>query len=95
MGDYSPLDHMLMSDVCVRTVTKAHNAITELCEHYQSSVRTEVQALTDRQRELDDRMRETDALTTRVLKATKTRGEQFEAEAAPLRGGKSSSKHQS
>ncbi|TGZ77163.1 hypothetical protein EX30DRAFT_210379 [Ascodesmis nigricans] len=69
-------------------VTKTTNAIVELCTHFQNSVRAEIHALTDRQRELDEQMRSADVLTIKTLKTTKARAERFEAEGASLKNGK-------
>lgn len=68
-------------------MTTALDAVSRLCEEYQSSLRTEVDALTDAQADIDAMMKEADKLTSRALKSTKMRTERIDADAIGLKGG--------
>lgn len=67
-------------------VNAALDAVTELCERYQDSVRAQVDALTTTQTRLQARMREADKLAGSVLKVTKGRTEKLNAEKKGLKG---------
>lgn len=60
----------------------------KLCEEYQTSLRTEVDALTDAQAEIDAMIKEADKLTNQAFKTTKMRTERLDAEAVGLKGGR-------
>lgn len=68
-------------------VTTALDSVGKLCEEYQTSLRTEVDALTDAQAEIDAMMKEAEKLTSQALKTTKMRTERLDAEAVGLKGG--------
>ncbi|KAI5838060.1 hypothetical protein DFP73DRAFT_565635 [Morchella snyderi] len=68
-------------------VTTTLDSVGKLCEEYQTSLRTEVDALTDAQAEIDAMIKEADKLTNQAFKTTKMRTERLDAEAVGLKGG--------
>lgn len=70
-----------------RIVTTALDAVSKLCAEYQTTLKAEVDALTDTQADIDAAMKEADKLTTQALKTTKIRTERLDAEAMGLKGG--------
>lgn len=71
--------------ICVVTTTL--DSVSKLCVEYQTTLKAEVDALTETQALIDAAMREADKLTTQALKATKIRTERLDVEAVGLKGG--------
>jgi hypothetical protein len=68
-------------------VNAALDGVNELCSKYQSTLRIEVDSLTEKQSQLQARIKDADKLAAQALKSTKMRSEQLEAETAGLKGG--------
>lgn len=68
-------------------VTTTLDSVSKLCVEYQTTLRAEVDALTETQALIDAAMKEADRLTTQALKVTKIRTERLDVEAVGLKGG--------
>lgn len=68
-------------------VTATLDSVSKLCVEYQTTLKAEVDALTETQASINAAMKEADRLTTQALKATKIRTERLDVEAAGLKGG--------
>ncbi|KAI9765308.1 MAG: hypothetical protein M1840_007507 [Geoglossum simile] len=68
-------------------VTNTLDAIANLCTNYRSNLSQECDCLALAQGELDQKMEDTDKLTTSVLEETNARNERITSDSEPLDGG--------